>query len=146
MSSASLATAWIDRRWTPLPVLQVTLSRRVNPAIQHSLVTHAKLRASLLPMKGAKSNDWSLSAEGPLLRVGQGHFWLVQKHARSSLFSQRLHLLHSTGFLIPRPGFLQESRAFFTSSRAGTQYPGPRYDPWKIPCDGFIDFSAVGSA
>jgi hypothetical protein len=95
------------------PVLQVTLSSRVNPAIRHSLVTHTKLRAALLPMKGAKSNDWSLSAEGPLLRVGQGHLWLVQKHARSSLFSQRLHLLHPTGFLILRPGFHQEGRAFF---------------------------------
>ena len=113
MSSASLATAWIDRRWTPLPVLQVTLSRRVNPAIQHSLVTHAKLRASLLPMKGAKSNDWSLSAEGPLLRVGQGHLWLVQKHARSSLFSQLLHLLHRLVFLIFRPGFSSRKAGLF---------------------------------
>ena len=93
--------------------VQVTLSGRVNPANRVSLVTRIKLHPRLLPMKGAKSNDWSLSAEGPILRVGQGHLWLVQKHARSSLFSQRLHLLHPTGLLIPRPGFLQEGRAFF---------------------------------
>jgi hypothetical protein len=35
------------------PVLQVTLSRRLNPAIRHSLETHTKLHALLLPMKGA---------------------------------------------------------------------------------------------
>ena len=54
--------------------LQVTLSGRVNPAISPSLVMSAKLHVLLLPMKGAKSNDWSLSAEGPILRVGQGQF------------------------------------------------------------------------
>ena len=58
----------------------------------------------------------SLSAEGPKKALARIITWLVQKHARSLLVSQLLHLLHRPVIPIFRPGFPRESRAFFLDS------------------------------
>jgi hypothetical protein len=119
--------------------VQVTLSGRVNPAISGSLATSVKLHVLILPMKSAKSNDWSLSAEGPLLRVGQGQFVACAEARPILAFLAATPFAASTGFFdFQARLFIQEGRAFFlpaARTRRSVSFPrGRRIDITGSAC------------